>query len=53
MDVQAITVRLPVDLYEKLRREAFEQHTSQAAIITEALAERYKRVASSEADRHA
>jgi predicted transcriptional regulator len=41
MDVQAITVRLPKDLYEQLRREAFEQRTSQAAIITEALNNRY------------
>ena len=39
-DTQAITVRLPEDIYEALRREAFENHVSQASIITEAVAER-------------
>lgn len=44
METQAITVRLPVELYERLRREAFEERTSQAAIITETLTERYERI---------
>jgi hypothetical protein len=39
-DTQAITVRLPGDVYEALRREAFERRTSQTAIITEAVQER-------------
>jgi predicted transcriptional regulator len=43
VDYQAITVRIPMDLYERLRREAFETRTSQAAIITAELAERYDR----------
>jgi hypothetical protein len=38
MDTQAITVRLPEDIYEALRREAFEKRTSQTSIITEAVA---------------
>lgn len=41
METQATTVRLPVELHELLRREAFEKRTSQAAIITEALSQRY------------
>ena len=36
-DTQAITVRLPADLYQWLRREAFDEHTSQAAIVVAAL----------------
>lgn len=32
-----MTVRLPDDLAEQLRREAFERHVSQASIIEEAL----------------
>lgn len=43
METQAITVRLPTDLYEQLRLEAFETRNSQADIIREALTERYKR----------
>ena len=39
-DAQAITVRLPGDVYEALRLEAFEKRTSQSAIITEAVAAR-------------
>lgn len=31
------TVHLPEDLYERLRREAFERRMSQSAIITAAL----------------
>ena len=34
---QAITVRLPRDLYERLRREAFETRTPMNTIITERL----------------
>jgi len=44
MDTQAVTVRLPVPLHERLRREAFEMRTSQAAIITDSLTERYARL---------
>ena len=43
VDYQAITVRLPLDLYECLRREAFEERTSQVAIIVGELADRYGR----------
>ena len=32
-----MTVRLPADLYEWLRREAFDERTSQAAIVIAAL----------------
>lgn len=39
-ETQAITVRLPEDVYEALRREAFERRTSQTAIITEAVEEK-------------
>lgn len=39
-DTQAITVRLPSDVYEALRLEAFEQRTSQALIVIGALEER-------------
>lgn len=39
-----MTIRLPRALYERLRREAFETHTSQAAIITETLTDRYERI---------
>lgn len=52
MEPQAMTVRLPRALYERLRREAFETHTSQAAIITEALTDRYERIDGTEADRN-
>lgn len=43
MDTQAITIRLPADLYERLRREAFDSRTSQNAIIVKELTDRYKR----------
>jgi len=36
-DTQALTVRLPEDLYDKLRKAAFEQHTSMNALIIEAV----------------
>lgn len=41
METQAITVRLPMPVYERLRLEAFEKRTSQNAIITEELRGRY------------
>lgn len=39
-DTQTLTIRLPRALYEQLRREAFERHTSMNAIVVEALAQR-------------
>jgi predicted HicB family RNase H-like nuclease len=36
-DTQALTVRLPPDLYDKLRKAAFDQHTSMNALIIAAL----------------
>lgn len=45
MDTKAITVRLPVDIYERLRLRAFEERTSQAAIITDAVREKLDREA--------
>lgn len=41
MDTTATTIRLPKELYERLRREAFEKRISQASIVTEALSRRY------------
>jgi predicted transcriptional regulator len=38
-ETQAITVRLPRDLYEWLRQQAFDQRVSQAALVTDAIAE--------------
>jgi len=38
MDTTMTTVRLPTDLYEALRRRAFEQRRSHVEIIREALA---------------
>lgn len=35
---QATTIRLPVDLYEWVRREAYERHVPQQQVIEEALA---------------
>jgi hypothetical protein len=35
--VQAITIRLPKDVYEDLRREAFDKRTSMNALIVEAV----------------
>jgi hypothetical protein len=37
MDAQPMTIRLPREIYEKLRVRAFEGRTSQNAIIVEAL----------------
>jgi len=34
---KVLTVRLPEDLYEKLRKAAFDQHTSMNALIIEAI----------------
>jgi predicted transcriptional regulator len=33
-----MTIRLPKDLYEKLRREAFERRIPMGTLITDALA---------------
>lgn len=35
--VTALTIRLPDDVYEELRREAFEKRTSMNALIVEAV----------------
>jgi hypothetical protein len=35
--VQAITIRLPEDMYEDLRRQAFEERTSINALIVDAV----------------
>jgi len=37
MDTHAMTIRLPEDVYEDLRLAAFEDRTSQTAIIAEAV----------------
>lgn len=37
-----MTLRLPKELYERLRLEAFERHVSQASIIVETLTRRYE-----------
>lgn len=52
-ETQAMTIRLPKDLYERVRHEAFDQHTSQTAIVARALTERYERIDGSEAGPHA
>ena len=39
-------IRLPPDLYEKLRRAAFEQRTSMNALIVEAVRTQQEREAS-------
>jgi predicted HicB family RNase H-like nuclease len=36
-DAQALTIRLPADVYEKLRRAAFDQRTSMNALIIAAV----------------
>lgn len=36
-DTQVFTVRLPIDLYEKLRKAAFDQRTSMNALIITAV----------------
>ena len=41
-DVQAITIRLPKDVYENLRREAFDKRTSINALIVDAVRTRQK-----------
>ena len=48
METQAITIRLPVEIYERLRREAYETRTSQVSIIVRALEERYREPAQPE-----
>ena len=39
-DTQAITIRLPKDMYEDLRQQAFDQRTSINALIVEAVRDR-------------
>lgn len=36
-DIQTITVRLPQDVYERLRKDAFDQRTSMNALIVDAI----------------
>ena len=36
-EVQAITIRLPKDMYEDLRRQAFDERTSINALIVDAV----------------
>lgn len=48
-DIQALTARLPRDLYERLRRASYERHVPQNTILCEALAEHLDR---SEAGEH-
>jgi predicted HicB family RNase H-like nuclease len=38
--LQTLTIRLPEDLYEQLRRAAFDQHVSMNALVIEAIRER-------------
>lgn len=38
-DTQAMTVRLPADIYEKLRQVAFERRAAMNAIVTDAVTE--------------
>jgi hypothetical protein len=40
-DTQAFTLRLPPDLYDKLRKAAFDQHTSMNALIIVAIREQH------------
>jgi predicted DNA-binding protein len=37
MDMHAMSVRFPKDLYERLRRQAFDDHRPMSEIIVEAL----------------
>jgi predicted transcriptional regulator len=47
MEQQAITFRLPADLYERLRRLAFELRIPMNTIVAEAAAERVARLEAS------
>lgn len=38
-----MTVRLPVEVYERLRRKAFEERSTQAAIVVDAVREKLER----------
>lgn len=42
--VKMITPEIPVPMYERLRREAYERNVSQVAIVREALAEHFARL---------
>jgi predicted transcriptional regulator len=44
MDTQAKTVRLPKDLYQRLRRAAFDRNESQNDIIVAALVTELRRL---------
>ena len=35
--LQTLTIRLPEDLYEQLRKTAFDQHASMNALVVEAI----------------
>jgi hypothetical protein len=37
MKIKAMSIRLPEDLYEKLRRAAFDQHTPMNGIIIDGI----------------
>lgn len=41
-ETQTMTIRLPRDIHERLRREAFDQRTSMNAIIASELEQRYR-----------
>ena len=36
-DTKVLTIRLPADLYDTLRKAAFDQHTSMNVLVTEAI----------------
>lgn len=45
MDEPAMTIRLPRDLYEKLRLEAFQRRIPMAQVIRDALAAHFEKEA--------
>jgi predicted transcriptional regulator len=51
-DTQAMSIRLPRDLHEWLRRQAFETRTAMNAIVAEALSE-YRSLRTSPEDQEA
>ncbi len=42
MDEKAMTLRLPEALYERLRKEAFDQRVPMSEIVRDALSARFK-----------
>jgi hypothetical protein len=44
MDTQPITFRIPIDLYERLRRVAFELRVPMSSIVLEGTEERVARL---------